>query len=279
MTIALALLSSVFFGLSDFVGGTLSRSVSSFRVLLVAQLVATIALIPGGVVALTHSVPADAIAWGIVAGIANAVALSSLYTALARGTMGVVAPISAASVVVPVLAGLVAGETVGIVAGIGIGVLIAGTVLAAGPESSKNGESRDGRTAVVLAVVAAITFGVAILALARGSASSVPITLLTSNAVSAVLFVSVALARRTPLLLRGRPLGGAVLVGALSVGANWLFATASSGGAIVVVSVLASLYPVVTVLLARHVHLERLKAIQWWGVGAVFLGIAAVVAG
>lgn len=278
LTIGLALLSSVFFGLSDFIGGTLSRSVSAFRVLLVAQVVATIALLPSGVSAVSQQIPLDALLWGITAGVANAIALSALYTALARGTMGVVAPISAASVVVPVLAGLLAGETVGIVAGLGLAVLIVGTVLAAGPEGSGRQGSRDGRTAVILSVVAAVAFGLAILALARGSAASVPGTLLISNAVSCALFIGIALVRRTRLVLRGRILIGAIAVGLLSVGANWLFATASSFGEIVVVSVLASLYPVVTVLLARQIHHERLKPVQWWGVAAVFAGIAAVVA-
>lgn len=277
MTIAFGLLASVFFGLSDFLGGTLSRSVSAFRVLVVAQIVATTAMLP----ALVSSAPAlasDALIWGAVAGCANAVALACLYTALARGTMGVVAPISAAGVVVPVIAGVLAGEPISFLSGTGILLLVVGTVFAAGPESSKKSSARAGGQSIVLAITAAATFGIAVLALGRGSISSVPVTLFTSNALSALLFMAVALILRNRLRLTGKALIGASLVGLFSLAANWLFATAASQGFIVIVAVLAALYPVVTALLARHIHAERLRPVQLAGVCSVLAGIAAMVA-
>lgn len=83
-----ALLASVFFGLSDFLGGTLSRKLPMLTVLFLSQVVAAISLTPQAIIDPFDFAATSSIMWGLVAGFAAAIAVSSLFTALAIGTMG-----------------------------------------------------------------------------------------------------------------------------------------------------------------------------------------------
>ena len=272
----LAVVASALLGVSDFLGGVLSRRTALLVVLLGSQVVTTVALVPqvvGGAVDLGD---VNARSWGLVAGVATAVAVASLFAALARGTMGVVAPVTALSVVVPVGAGVLAGERVGLVVGAALAVAVLGTVLASGPEV--RGASGHGPLPLVLAVVAAVAFGVANLAVARGSATSVPTTLTVGAVVTLALYVVAALVRRPPLTLTWRSGAGIVAIGVIGLLANVCFALASRSGALSLVAVLASLYPVVTVALGRWVLAERLQRVQVVGVAAVLAGVAVVAA-
>lgn len=272
----LAVVASALLGVSDFLGGVLSRRTALLVVLLGSQVVTTVALVPqvvGGAVDLGD---VNARSWGLVAGVATAVAVASLFAALARGTMGVVAPVTALSVVVPVGAGVLAGERVGLVVGVALAVAVLGTVLASGPEV--RGASGHGPLPLVLAVVAAVAFGFANLAVARGSATSVPTTLTVGAVVTLALYVVAALVRRPPLTLTWRSGAGIVAIGVIGLLANVCFALASRSGALSLVAVLASLYPVVTVALGRWVLAERLQRVQVVGVAAVLAGVAVVAA-
>ena len=272
----LAVVASALLGVSDFLGGVLSRRTALLVVLLGSQVVTTVALAPqvvGGAVDLGD---VNARTWGLVAGVATAVAVASLFAALARGTMGVVAPVTALSVVVPVGAGVLAGERVGLVVGVALAVAVLGTVLASGPEV--RGASGHGPLPLVLAVVAAVAFGFANLAVARGSATSVPTTLTVGAVVTLTLYVVAALVRRPSLTLTWRSGAGIVAIGVIGLLANVCFALASRSGALSLVAVLASLYPVVTVALGRWVLAERLQGVQVVGVAAVLAGVAVVAA-
>ena len=272
----LAVVASALLGVSDFLGGVLSRRTALLVVLLGSQVVTTVALAPqvvGGAVDLGD---VNARTWGLVAGVATAVAVASLFAALARGTMGVVAPVTALSVVVPVGAGVLAGERVGLVVGVALAVAVLGTVLASGPEV--RGASGHGPLPLVLAVVAAVAFGFANLAVARGSATSVPTTLTVGAVVTLTLYVVAALVRRPSLTLTWRSGAGIVAIGVIGLLANVCFALASRSGALSLVAVLASLYPVVTVALGRWVLAERLQRVQVVGVAAVLAGVAVVAA-
>ena len=146
-----------------------------------------------------------------------------------------------------------------------------GVVAAAGPDltSSARGQGR----ATALALLAALLFGIEIYALARGSEVTVAGSLLGMRLSSVVLVVAVALAQRR----RSTPVGGRDLLpllglGVLDLAATAAYALASTGGLVSVVAVLASLYPAVTLLLARRFHGERLSRVQAGGVGVVLAG-------
>lgn len=274
--IGLALLASLLFGVGDFLGGTMSRRVALTTVLLISQLAATVVLLPKIARGSLASADSGALIWGAVAGVAMAVALASLFKALAEGTMGVVAPITALSVAVPVVAGLVDGDRFGPGVGVGLGTAVVGTVLASGPEMRTPGEGGHGRRPVLLAVLAALAFGLANLAIARGSASGVTATVFVASIVTLTLYALAAtIARRLPVA-QGRDLVGIVAAGLIGVGALLAFGAASRAGSLTLVAVLAALYPAVTALLGWRVHGEHLRRVQVVGVVAVLAGVAVV---
>lgn len=274
MAVLLALLSSLLWGWSDFLGGTLSRRIPAATVLALSQGIALLALLP--VVLLVGERPSSLLP-GLVAGVALAVGLGAFYAALAAGTMGVVAPIAATGAALPVVVGLVRGESPSVLQLAGIVLALLGVVLASGPELAGGAPLRP----LLLAVIAAGAFGMVMVALAKGSegpAGAVLVTLLVLRLTLVGLAAPIALARGLgpgwkPLL----PL--LALVGVIDVTANACFAYASRSGLLSVVAVLGSLYPVVTVLLARRLHAERLVPLQSAGVVAALAGVALLAVG
>lgn len=275
--VALALLASVLLGVSDFLGGVLSRSTKLVTVLVISQVVGSLAILPQ--LFSGDPVPnwTSALFWGVSGGLATAVAVSSLFKALAIGTMGVVAPITSLSVLVPVAVGLATGDRVSWVVVVGLTLAVVGTVAAGGPEV-RNPTPGHGTKPLVLAVVAALAFGFANLSVALGSAHNVTTTLVSNALTVLVVYVAAAVVLRTLPRVSGKPLLGTVAIGLLGIAAMVCFALASTLGALTVVAVLASLYPVVTVLLSRRLLGERLKRIQVAGIIAVFVGVAVAAA-
>ncbi|MFT4109528.1 EamA family transporter [Propionicimonas sp.] len=273
----LGLLASVCFGTSDFLGGTLSRRVPLLTVLLLSQVVGVLATLTrlGSGEAAGDLGPA--LAWGAVGGLAVAVGVSCLYEALATGTMGVVAPLAALSVVVPVVAGVAGGDPVTPALVAGIVVALIGTVLTSGPEL-RSATPRSGARPIVLALLSALGFGVSNLSIALGSGHHVTTTLLANMVTTLVVYVVVAAFRRHLPRASGRDLAGIAAIGVLGFGANLCFALASRSGALSVVAVFASLFPVVTALLGWWVHHERLRAVQVAGVIMVFAGVGVLAA-
>lgn len=280
MAAVLALLSSLLWGGADFLGGTVSRRRPAALVVGASQLVGLIAI---GVVAVAAGALGDDrgyLPWAVVSGLAGLVGLVCFYAALASGTMGVVSPIAALGVVVPVLVGLARGERPATLQMVGIAMAVLGVVLASGPELS----GRAGARPLVLALVAALGFGLALLFIAEGSRSSTLMTLVTMRLTSVtvmavVLAVAVRRVDRSGMRLDRRDAALVALVGLGDVAANLAFGLASTRGLVSVVAVLGSLYPVVTVLLARVLHGERLAPAQTLGVAGALGGVALIASG
>lgn len=281
MAAVLALLSSLLWGSADFLGGTMSRR---HRPVVVVGLSQGVGLVAIAVVAAAAGAFGDDpgyLPWAVLAGLSGVLGLVCFYAALASGTMGVVSPIAALGVVVPVLVGLLRGERPGTLQLVGIGLAVAGVVLASGPELS----GRAGARPLALAALAALGFGVALLAIAEGSDSSTLMTLVAMRATSvSLLTVTLLVAlgrgfRRAELSLGRTDVGLVALVGIGDVAANLTFGLASTRGLVSVVAVLGSLYPVVTVLLARVLHAERLGSAQSVGVAGALAGVALIAVG
>jgi drug/metabolite transporter (DMT)-like permease len=270
----LGLVASACLGVSDFLGGTLSRRVPLLTVLLLSQLVGVVAVLPRLLVDEPGGEAGPAILWGAIGGVAVAIGVSSLYQALATGTMGVVAPLAALSVVVPLLAGLVAGDALGPLLILGMAVAVVGTMLATGPEL--RGGARTGSRPILLALLSALGFGVSNLTVAWGSSHHVTATLLTNAVTALAIYAAIAVLRRQVPRASGLPLLGIAAIGVLGFLANLCFALASLSGLLSVVAVFASLFPAVTVLLGWWVHGERLKPVQVAGVVLVFVGVGVI---
>ncbi|MCW2723959.1 MAG: protein of unknown function transrane [Frankiales bacterium] len=284
MSVLLALLSSVLWGTADFVGGTAARRLPLVTVLGLSQLTALVLLVPLATLTGGFGGWADVVLSGVLAGLSGVLALAAFYRALSTGTMGVVAPVAALSVLVPIIFGLARGEQPSAVQIAGMVVAVLGIVLASGPELSGG---RDAVRPLLLAALSAVGFGAVLVLLAdgttTGSGDAVVLTLLTMRLTSVLilggLFLTVVRRRRERMRIRRADVPLLMLVGLGDVGANATYAVAARSSLVSVAAVLASLYPVVTALLAFRLHGERLGAVQVAGVAAAVGGVAMLAGG
>lgn len=275
MAIALALISSILWGTSDFIGGTVSKRLPSSTVLLWSSFaalpfVAVVAAVTGNL-----QFSGATVGWGVVAGISCSLGIVALYQALATGVMGVVAPIASTSVLVPVAVGFARGDGPGPVRTIGIALAILGVILAGGPHLRlfRSG----GHRPILLALIAALGIGISLLAVANGSSDNALSTLLVMRLVYPVLLIVVVILTRAPRVAgRGDvlPAAAAGIGDALAV---TLYGVATRSGALPVVAALSSLFPVTTLVLARQIDHERLEREQAIGVALALVGVLMVV--
>lgn len=281
MATALALLASALWGTADFLGGTAARRLAATTVVAVSQGLALVLLV---VVAATTGAFGDDpgyLGWALGAAVVGLVALTAFYAALAEGTMGVVAPIAAIGVAVPVTVGVAQGDRPGILQALGLAIAVVGVVLASGPEvrPDDNRDQRAARRPLLLAGVAAAGFGTVLVCVSHGARTSTVMTLLVMRVTSVAILVGAAAAGRVHLGVRRTDLPILLAVGLGDVGANAAMAVASQHGLLSIVAVLSSLYPAVTVLLARAVHDERLERVQEAGVVAALTGVVLIASG
>ena len=275
MLALLALASSAVWGTSDFFAGLKARTIAPPAVVAVTQGAALVAL--SAILLVRHtgfspSFTGNGPLWSIAAGVPGAAGLVCFYTALASGTMGVVAPISSLGALVPVLLGLLTGEQPSATAWVGMAVAVTGAALASGPELAGAVPPRP----VILAAVAAVFFGTALFCLDRGARYALLETLWGMRLTSVALFLVAGLVARSVGGTRVRDLPALAVIGLGDVTANALFAFSSSRGMVSVASVLGSLYPVATVFWARLLLGERLRRIQAIGVGLTLVGVVAI---
>ena len=272
---ALALLGAACWGIGDFCGGVAARRVHVLTVLVSSQAVGLVGALVWVLVTREARPGVDDLLPAIGAGACGAVGLAALYRGMALGAMGIVAPISAASPVVPLAVDLVHGTSPTAVQWLGIVVVLAGiALLAREPGPTGTAVLASG---VALAFLAAAAFGLFVVGLDAAADGGVPWTILavrsTSTLLALVLAVSAAVAIRPPAALVPTILA----VGVFDTTANVLVAFATTRGAAGVVAVLSALYPVATIVLARVLLGERLDAPRRLG-GALALGGAAAVA-
>ena len=284
LAVALGLGSSLCWGLADFFGGLQSRKRAMLAVLLVSQGVALLLLLPVALALADEGPSAAAVGWAALGGSAGVVALGAFYRGLAIGTMSVVAPISATGAAVPVLVGLAEGERPGLLQVAGMAAALGGVILASREcepaEDLGDAQRQAGRAAVGLALVAALGFGTFFVGIDRASATAdVPWVIVISRSCSLVLVLIAALLARPGLPRDPVSFGALAIIGVLDLGANGLFAIATTKGLLSVVAVLGSLYPAVTVVLARVVLAERVSRVQGVGVVLTLAGVVAISAG
>src|SRR5712691_8616572 len=273
--VLLALGASATWGLADFFGALKGRALGALRVLLYVQIggLAGIALIVAG----RGRGPADSAAFlAVPAAISGTLGLYAFYRGMAVGAMSVVAPIAGVSAVVPVVVGIASGDRPSPWQGAGIACALVGVFFA-----SREPERGGARVAagVGLALLAALGFGGYFPPMhAAGRADFWWASLLFRLTSTSVVLAAVAV-RRPPLAVPPLQLPLLALIGIGDMLGNLLFAAASSRGLVSIVSVLASLYPIVTVLLARAVLDERVARSQEAGVVLTLAGVVLIAAG
>jgi len=278
IAVALGLSSSLAWGIADFMGGLASRRMPVLTVLAVSQVVGLMLLVV--VVAARAEGPPEAhhLLVASLSAFAGVGALAAFYRGLAVGTMAVVAPISATAAVVPVVAGVATGERPDALQAIGIVLAVTGVVLAS-REQAEDGAKRGVATGAGLALVAALGFGLFFVLIDSASEGDVFWALLVNRITGVTMLLTLAAVLRPSSGLRGSDARLLIGVGAFDVAANASFAVASTEGLVSVVGVCSSLYPVVTVLLARAVLSERVRSLQLAGVALALAGVVAIGAG
>jgi drug/metabolite transporter (DMT)-like permease len=278
--VALGIAASLAWGFADFLGGIRTKALTLALVLLVSQFTgmaaAAILVAVGGFETPTFHELLPAMG----AGVAQLVAIGALYRALAIGTMSVISPISAAgAAVLPLIVGISTGDQLAALQVAGMVAAFAGIILATrAPESAEGPASS--RQALLLSGVAAVGFGLFFIGLDSSVEDAGPYWSLLAVRVAACTVLAIGLiAMRPKLKFQRAALPSLALIGLLDVAANACIAIATDTGLLSVVGVLASLYPVATVVLARVLLNERLVRIQAVGVVVALLGIGLIAAG
>ena len=270
--VALALGASIAWGCSDFLAGIKTRRLAVLWVLLVSQctglaLVLFAALVSG------HALPSGhAALLAAGAGVAELIGFAALYRALAVGAMSVVAPVSATAALLPVVVSVATGQAPTTAQALGIAFALCGAALASFEPGS------GGRHAVAgagLALIAALGFGIFFVGMDLAADEGALWAVALNRAAAVAVLVGIVLALRPGPLERSALLPLAA-VGALDIAANTMFAIALTLGMAATVSVLGSLYPLATVVLARAVLHEHVTGSQRAGVIAALAGIGLV---
>jgi len=284
MVVLLGLAAAVLYGSGDFLGGMASRRA---HVLTVLTLVETAGVIVALAAAAVSSGPASlaGLAWGVSAGLVGGLGLIIFYAGLAAGPMSVVAPVSGlVSTVLPVAVALAEGERPGAPVYAGALLCLVAIVLASSASGGDTGgETSPGRRpgrAIAYGTASGVSFGLFFL-LIRNAGQSGEVWPVAAGRIGELAIVLAAAAVLRPGLLRG--IGGGIPLAAAGAGvidvlANICYVAATRTGAFGLAVVLASLYPGVTVLLARVVLGERLRWIQRAGLGLAAIGILLVTA-
>jgi drug/metabolite transporter (DMT)-like permease len=274
--VLLALGASACWGVSDFLGGLKTRSLNVVTVLAVSQPAGLVLLAVVVLARFEHPPGGWWVLWAVLGGLGGAIGIGALYRGLAVGAMGIVAPITSTSPLIPLTVGLARGERPSSLQLAGIAVALVG-VAVAGWEPGREGARGRAAAGAGLALTAAVFFGTSQVALeAASNEDPYWATLVLKFAMCALVFAAV-LWRRPPH--PGNVWPTLVLIGLLDSLATIRFAVATTKGLFSVVAVLAALYPVGVAILARVVLGERLTPVQRGGAIAAVCGAAAISAG
>lgn len=275
LAILLALGTAVGYGVANFLAPVLGRRMPLAAVLLGSQLAGlavSVVLTLARDVAMTGS----GLGFALAAGTCNAAALACFYRAGQVGNLSVIAPIGASGAAVPVIVGLVGGDRPGAVQLLGIPLVLVGIVLAARRPSTPGATGTHG---IGWALLAALLFGAFLTTYALAAGDSSAGALLWSR-VSLVATTGIGvLAGRAALRVRPRDGALVVIPGLLLALGTFAFGEASRLGMLSVVSVIATLNPVVTVLLAFLLLRERLAGAQRIGAALALAGVVLLATG
>jgi drug/metabolite transporter (DMT)-like permease len=270
----LALLAAPGYGASDFLAGLKARTVPTLVVAALSQgagLLLTVAIVA---VRGRPAPGAEFLAFAVLTGVAAAVGLTSLYRALAIGPMGIVSPIGATSVGIPIVVGLLIGERPSAGQSVGILACILGVVLVS---TVRGSSGRPAGAAIGYAVLAALALGGVVVGFDAASEGDPYWAVAVARGTAVAMLLASLLFTRVHLrAVRRKDLPALALVGVLNDAANVLFSVASTLGLLAVVAVLSALYPVVTAALARGVLGERLSASQLLGAAVALLGVVVL---
>jgi drug/metabolite transporter (DMT)-like permease len=271
----LALGASASWGVGDFLGGVKSRTLHPLAIMAVSQPVGLVLL---GMILAARATgpPGPEVAWSVPAAVVGTIGLAAFYRGMASGAISIVAPIAGAGAAIPVLVGVVRGDRPSLLQGVGFLAAIAGVVLSSWERQPGRARWASGAG---FGLVSMFAFGFYFVFLHQASGDDFLWPAFLFRIVSTTLVWVALLVLRPALQGVGSAFLLLALIGVLDTGGNTLYAAASSYGSLSVTAVLASLYPVVTVLLARYRLRERVHRLQEVGIVLTIAGIVLVSTG
>jgi drug/metabolite transporter (DMT)-like permease len=271
--VAFGLLASASWGAGDFSGGLATRKQSVISVLLLAHLVGLVLFLGLAILGQETMPPLSDLTWGALAGLSGAVGLGGLYSALASGRMGLAAPmVGVIAAIIPVIVSILSNgvPTAIQIVGFAVGIISLWLV-------SYSGGQLPARKILILAFVAGLGFGGFFVLVDRVQSSAVFWPLSAARAASFAAMLTITIVSRRPALPKeNRQWVLIALSGALDALANAFFVVASQLGRLDIASILSSLYPAMTVMLAWLFLNERLTRIQIVGILAALVAIALI---
>lgn len=273
-TAAFGLASAASWGAGDFSGGLATRRTDVYTVVLVSQAAGLLSLAALAVARHEAAPPLAALGWGTAAGVMGAVGVAALYRALAVGRMGIAAPVTAVlAASLPVLFTSLSQGPPSVLQFVGFGLALGGVWLISRPEGAI------GRPAGLgLALLSGVGFGGFLILIGQVRAPAVFWPLAAAKAASLLLVLGVACGAGTAHLPDKGLLLLVLLAGLRDAGGNAFFVLAEQAGRLDVASILASLYPAATVLLARLVLKERVSRRQAVGIAVALVAIPLIAA-
>lgn len=275
MAIALSLLSALAYGISDFLGGIFAKRATPWQVAVVGQSSSAVCAVAATSVLGWHA-SGDAVASAAIAGLGGGVGCVFLYRGLSTARMAVVAPLSAVgAALLPVAIGLGFGERPTLLAVLGIVAAFPAIAMISRVED----DDPSHRGGVVDGVMAGLGFGVLFVFLGRAGDDAGLAPLAVSQLTSVVAIVAIATVLRAEWIPRDRFAWRAAVMGPLGASAQGAFLYATHHGLLSIVSVITSLYPAATVLLAAVVLRERILRLQAVGLALAAIAVTLVASG
>lgn len=279
--VLLGLLAALLFGLASYLGPVLSREHSPSGVLVAGQVAAVVAAAALLLAAAPDAAALHTHVLALLAGVANGVALTCMFEAARFLPISTMAPIGATGGAVPVVVALLLGEHPDVLQLLGIPLAVCGVVLVA---MRRGGGAVAAptvlpRTGLLLAAVWALAYGTFLSLFAEASHGGSMWAVFDSRVALLVTALVLPLARRQPLCLSRSAAPLAAVSGLLILGGVLAYSAALANGLTSIVSVLATMSPVVTVALAVVLLRERLVRRQRVGLVTTVIGVVLLAAG
>lgn len=271
MALVLSLISALSYGISDFLGGIFAKRASAWQVAVVGQASSgactlALAIFVGG------DPKGSDFAWGVLAGLGAGFGTAFLYRGLSSARMGVVAPLSAiGTALLPVAVGLGLGDRPAVIAAIGIVCAFPAIALISRVDDADAAH----RGGVLDGSLAGLGFGLLFVCLGQMTHDAGLYPLALTQATSVLGVIITATVMHQTWVPRMRASWWALTMGPLSAAATSTFLYATHHGLLSVVSVISSLYPASTVLLAALVLRERVQ--PWQGLGLALAATAVTL--
>ncbi|MEQ8672644.1 MAG: DMT family transporter [Aggregatilineales bacterium] len=271
--IVLSLISAAFWGAGDFTGGLTTKQSDVFGVVIVAHFAGFVLLVGLALFSGEAIPPTDDLLWSAAAGIAGVIGLAAFYRGLSLGNMGLIAPITAVlATSIPVVFTIFTDGLPDALKVLGFMLALIGVWFV----SRGDGLAVISRRGLQLAIIGALGFGGFFILIDQAETTSVVWKLIAARGGSTLFMIALALMLKRRWLPDKKYVPAMVMVGLLDLGGNAFFVLAEQQGRLDVAAVLSSLYPAVTILLARILLQERLSPHQLFGIAAALVAIMLI---